>query len=426
MQLPQRLLILGYLTTILLVIGFSVSPSLGDEGRRGSAGVRDKHHLGPEPSSSNLRILDIDPDDNHLGEEHRRLLEPTQQSTSSLTTPPPPETSRSGEPSSEGSETIKELHEDRSGPPPPTLIQTPRGTGKVPTESLSPSEPSASEPLASDPQVSLGCFTREGEWTQDRLACASDQEHHHRTLKRTLEEEPSRREEFEERIPPIVLDALPAIVLPPERILSLEEGLKGAEIWFLDTGKREEQRRAVAAAIMGAQENFVKLQDIVPLPAYAKDYLTLNVRWLQGAETFAKDPVRTPQELETVAQTVKEVIGNAASILQSVDGLPRGPAPDITSITGRTERIIQVLPNALLFLIQEGVRFSEEVVSRYLEAARSFGEVKPACERNRDACVHLSTTLDHLEHIKTLLEEAITNAGKPELRDRIEEMFKGS
>lgn len=274
------------------------------------------------------------------------------------------------------------------------------GANRSEVEELKPPVVVSSSSAISTPDPgNLGCFTREGSWTQDRTACAEDQEKYVR--------EQAEKEN--------VADVLPVAPDVPEEIVQerLDEYFQ----------KDDELNRKTSELAQSIEAMRIRLESILgstSLSDATRNYIANSIQWLLDGLGYFASGDRTIEEIERMAQTMKDVLEKVKELIEA-ERVPL-PTADIRPIVQRTELLLKKFRQSFIELTQAGIPVNQDAIVTYVNAQSHFDAIMQPCLDDQRDCDKLSEVLDLLKKAEGPLREAMD--AHPEIQLKVEQMFQ--
>lgn len=270
------------------------------------------------------------------------------------------------------------------------------------------------EPFTST-REQLGCFTETREWTTDRKECDLNQGRHFMGTQEIVPE----RDSTDQTSEPKVED----VPTPVEENEAENEELRMRMHEKFLAEKRQRQQEELLGTIGEAVLRLKKIQEKVELPAEAAEYLNETINWLGRIEADQALGDVSTDEVLAAAKEVRLSTQEVSEVLKETGW--KEPAREerrqgITTIAGKIEKILSKMPQIIgLFTVAP-----EGAEAAYQKARTSFDEANTACEADLNLCKNFGATLDALEELKAVIDNAITVSGNTLLRERMESLLR--
>lgn len=186
----------------------------------------------------------------------------------------------------------------------------------------------------------------------------------------------------------------------------------------------EEKNRHLSALLDSASNALQRMENLSGqgLNETAMSAITEMSDWLKNVlrDFSTGDP--GVREIQATAGELKERLQATQLIVAS--SMPRKPKLNPVSLIERLEPIIKVIPKALVIFGEEGVDLPSDAIDAYWKATELFTEVKPLCLANADECLRLREVISQLETMRSVMNDAMEKAGKPQIGDKIDTLLQ--
>ncbi|MBT5237487.1 MAG: hypothetical protein HOG89_04450 [Candidatus Peribacter sp.] len=152
-----------------------------------------------------------------------------------------------------------------------------------------------------------------------------------------------------------------------------------------------------------------------------QQYFEASITWLDRGMTYFSTGDRTLEEIQQMAEPVRELVEQASALVQQKLNLP-STRPDINPIVDKTDRLVRKFRESFIVLAQAKVALDRDALEKYVEAANLFANVKTLCLEDSNQCTRINDVLDILKVVQDPLQEQLED--NPEVFKKIQEMFE--
>lgn len=252
-------------------------------------------------------------------------------------------------------------------------------------------------PSISAMQDSLGCFTKEGNWTTDRSLC-----------------------DFSITGPPE-----PPMAIPPEQ-QTVDNPPFFAQV------DENSIRRNLRAQFVGTKK-YEKLMDVLHAAERKLERLAADSTLSPEQAQVVEESMRTVEEkiwhFRAGQYTVEEIDTAAAEMEHMAARIHEALAPertqtDIYAVMSRVGQLLADTYAEIQVLFRERIYVDPAIISQYQQASAMFMDVQSRCYVSADACTDLRNVIEIAEPILDDLHALVAASGNPAIEKEIEQIFR--
>lgn len=256
----------------------------------------------------------------------------------------------------------------------------------------------------------LGCFLRDGTWSQTRGSdCDPDQ------LKYI---------ELQNR-PTLTPPAAPSGTSPIfNQEQEAEVRVKIEERFFSDT-QREDQRSSLLRSADDAIARLALIVEQQMLPFEASLQISATIDWLKQTQVKFGAGEQSLDDIQSEAEELRRRLSSAQALIASSleqSGIPAKRNPD--SLLTKTDRIFSAVPTAFSIMQQAQIVIPPESLTLFMDAQARYERIKPECQADAEKCLQLTEVVDVLEPMIRLMKDSIAAAGQPDVEMQINTIFQ--
>ena len=241
---------------------------------------------------------------------------------------------------------------------------------------------------------SLGCFTSQGTWTEDRSLCDTRQERH--------------------------------VVGIMNNPLLFDETFSGKE-----RPSDEEMRNALRRQFVGGRQ-YTNVLGVLHDLREKLEYLQSTGNMEQSSEQFVRDTLMwveseigvyttqsfSMENIDATVSTAQALVPQLASIVHKPEY-----SPDIQHIIQRIEVVLSGAYDAFQVLFANQIIVDMSIISEYQRASAVFIDVQSRCYYDRDACGDLQNVLEIIEPMLESLQQTVDASGNSAVAAEIQSIF---
>lgn len=239
-----------------------------------------------------------------------------------------------------------------------------------------------------EPESALVCFDAAGNLVSDRQECAPDQEK----------------------------------FVGVETTVSDDDARKELRKQLLGDNAAEVRSMTLIATMEHAKERLQKLLETYDHREEVRTYLQDGIAWLDRGIAYFAAEQRSLDEVQQMVPPVKQLLAQAADIVQAESGLPDVvTAGDVTPILQKVERLLLKFRESFIALAQGGIELNKDALEKYVEAAEEFNAIANTCSVTGERCSEVHNVLELLKVAQGPLQDSL---GKnPEIYQKVQEKF---
>ena len=190
---------------------------------------------------------------------------------------------------------------------------------------------------------------------------------------------------------------------------------------LLGDNTTEEKRMHLLASLESARSRIDKMSASGNYDGEVQQYFEASIAWLDRGIMYFSTGDRTLEEIQQMAEPVRQLVEQASALVQQKLNLP-STRPDINPIVDKTERLVRKFRESFIALAQAKVALDRDALEKYVEAANLFANVKTLCLEDSEQCTRINDVLNILKKVQGPLQEQLED--NPEVFKKIQEMFE--
>jgi len=276
-------------------------------------------------------------------------------------------------------------------------------------------------PIESEPVTqTFGCFTHDGSWTQNRSKCDPNQQSHYVKIRETTNRQSAAEVVPEEIIHTMIVESAPRKLTAEEEVIVV----KHMNEKYIRSNKYQSKRGSLVKSIEEVKDKISAIRERRDLPEHVDLFMERSIGWLNGQHSYIKLQEPSQEEMQFLSQYLRQLIGSVEKLLSDLpDGQHKAAPIKIEDIYARAGRIIEVFPEIVSLLWQEGVEVEKGTVDAYFQMRNEFLVLWEKCKIDNSVCDNLESILDQYEIIKDRVEDSLGKARRNDLRETVDGMM---
>jgi hypothetical protein len=241
---------------------------------------------------------------------------------------------------------------------------------------------------------SLGCFTSQGIWTEDRSLCDTGQERHVAGIVRN---------------PAAFDDTFGGQGQPSD-----EEMRNALRRRFV--GGR--QYTNVLGVLHDLREKLQHVQSKGNMDQNSEQFVRDTLAWVQSEIGVYTTQSFSMENIDATVSTAQALVPQLASIVQKPEN-----SPDIQHIIQRIEIVLSGAYDSFQVLFANQITVDTSIISEYQRASAVFIDVQSRCYYDRDACGDLQNVLEIIEPMLESMQQTVDSSGNSAVEAEIQSIF---
>ena len=266
----------------------------------------------------------------------------------------------------------------------------------------------------------LGCFSKNGNWTNNRSNCDKNQRKHYQ---KAVEEDAV---EIVEEIPEAVVELINR-EKKSKKNYEIEEKVIEEKLnkKYSNSDKFKKKRNKLLKSIEKTQKKIKTLRKTKDLAQQVDSFFLTSLNWLETQHNYVKDRNIDKNELNVISDYIKKLVISIEDLLKDMPKT-NGASSNvkIDGIFSRVAVLIDKFPKIVSALWQVGIDVDENTVGNYFEMRNDFLKLWDECRADTSVCADLGGILDKYEDIKESLEEQINKSGSNDAKDMVRKMLE--
>ncbi|PIR52986.1 hypothetical protein COU76_03730 [Candidatus Peregrinibacteria bacterium CG10_big_fil_rev_8_21_14_0_10_49_10] len=296
---------------------------------------------------------------------------------------------------------VPELPKQAVEPQLPQQAVQPRiqeSTGAV-LEQMQKTEPaetvnSASQTVMQEKEkVTLGCYTQDGNWTEDRTLCDRNQVSH-------------------------VVEKKEAVVVPTV-IEPIQEQVIRKKLEEKFVGKRDKE--ALMTILTDMQKKLSFVQEKSSLTEPETQFVRDALNWINGQIAYLQAQEVTKDHLEASA-TITKMIATEMGKIRQHEAQPE-KKPDINHILDRTWKLLQNTYDSIQVLFREQIYIDPAIITQFQSANTLLVDIQDRCTKDTNTCKEVGTVISMIESMLGELKKTVDASGNTALETELEQIF---
>ncbi len=275
-------------------------------------------------------------------------------------------------------------------------------------------------------RIDLGCFTEDGEWTDNRKECAANQQPFIQQLTIDGRNDDDKSSASSRSTAPSAAASSPASTNPEALAVQNDAPVRAAiDEEFVARQTRAAKIDGLTSSVLDAVASFDRLAQGSALPESAKATVRLRIANLR--QLLANTDSLTVTEIdERLARAVREISGATDAVKESMKHAAQtAPVPsdaDMTRVLSSLDRIVAAAPGAHDLLSSQNVRVLPEAVEALANARSALQKTHDSCA-SLSRCPSLPDTVTSLEYWRDAMRKSA--GSRADLLGKIEAMISG-